>query len=249
MEELWGKFYEPALNEEIPAKDGELVVASNEVTQAGCNCVAHQSELEWVYKLIDVPEPLTDDWGCKLANTLLSIIFRQAGLFQLDVEDVRQGSPHIVNYVLQLPSGETGHFTGWPDFTITRRFTPSAEWRILSHYTRRATRLQGVGEVQSPRGDTLESKTATVSQCGVYGVGQLATSRIRKVVAIILFKDKSAQVAIASITNATSNPLENSIGEVNYKFEERVDSTSLKIQEEFQEFCRILVSALKWTAR
>ena len=35
MEELWGKFYEPALNEEIPAKDGELVVASNEVTQAG----------------------------------------------------------------------------------------------------------------------------------------------------------------------------------------------------------------------
>ena len=120
----------------------------------------------------------------------------------------------------------------------------------FSHTTREGLPgYRGVGEVQSPRGDTLESKTATVSQCGVYGVGQLATSRIRKVVAIILFKDKSAQVAIASITNATSNPLENSIGEVNYKFEERVDSTSLKIQEEFQEFCRILVSALKWTAR
>ena len=30
VEELWGKFYEPHLNEEIPAKDGELVVAYNE---------------------------------------------------------------------------------------------------------------------------------------------------------------------------------------------------------------------------
>ena len=91
VEEHCDKFYEAALNEEIPVKDGELVMSS---TQAGCNCVAHQSELEWVYKLIDVPEPLTDDWGCKLANILLPIIFRQAGLFQLDVEDVWQENLH-----------------------------------------------------------------------------------------------------------------------------------------------------------
>ena len=95
-------------------------------------------------------------------------------------------------------------------------------------------------------GDSLRSKTEAISQAGVYGVGQLTRSQTNKIVVLVLFKDKSAQVASASLGDASS-PVGNSIGEVSYKFVARVDSMSLKVKEELQEFARILVSALKWT--
>ena len=80
----------------------------------------------------------------------------------------------------------------------------------------------------------------------MYGVGQI-TDTIKKMVVVILFKDKSAQVAIASLGDASGVPIEQSVGEVSYKFVSRIDSMSLKCREELQEFARILVSALKWT--
>ena len=162
---LHDKYYDSTImGQEVPSK---TLTQSEDLIEQGCQCAAHTSGYDWVYKLIDIPEPLTDDWGDKLSATLLPIIFEAAGLPSLDVESVRQGSPLTVHFALQMPSGESCLFTGWPDFSITRRFTPIAERRIAKCFTRKA-RLHGVGETKS--------KTEAFSEAGVYGVGQLAHS-------------------------------------------------------------------------
>ena len=94
------QLHEAMMKEELPSK---TVIESEE--RDGCNCVAHQCTSEWAYKLIDIPEPLTNDWGNKLAGTLLPLIFREANLFQLDVDAVKQGSPLAVHYVYKCPVG------------------------------------------------------------------------------------------------------------------------------------------------
>ena len=70
-----------------------------------------------------------------------------------------------------------------------------------------------MGEVQSQ-----ETKTGTIAQAGMYGVGQLAKRRATRMAVVILFKDKSAQVAVATIQQPSdpSNLHENAIGEVRY---------------------------------
>ena len=87
--------------------------------------------------------------------------------------------------------------------------------------------LQGFMELA--RSNLLQAThcTETISQAGVYGVGQL-TDTMKKMVVVILFKDKSVQVAIASLGDASGVPIEQSVGEVSYKFVSRIDSMSLK---------------------
>jgi len=66
-----------------------------------CECSAHQSDLEWAYELIEIPQPVTDDWGLKLANVLLPVTFKESELFNyLQVEGVMGGSVYAMNYVL-----------------------------------------------------------------------------------------------------------------------------------------------------
>ena len=212
--------------------------------ESACQCVAHSSHLEWVWKLIDIPEPITDDWGSKLVQVLIPLILRSAGLEDLDIEGCRQGSPHAVNFIVRLPSGESQQLTGWPDFTITQRYTPYVEQRILrSHRVRRSQRLHGVGEVQSQ-----ETKTGTIAQAGMYRVSQLAKGGATRMAVIILFKDKSTQVAVATMHKPVnpSDLHENALGEVQYKIVGRLDSMSLKVEEDLQQFARIFVSTIKW---
>ena len=73
--------------------------------EARCNCIAHQSEEDIVWKLINIPDQLTDDWGNKLVTNLLPEIFMRSDLHKIDMEDCKQGSVYAVNYILQLPSG------------------------------------------------------------------------------------------------------------------------------------------------
>ena len=217
-----------------------------EALSSSCQCVAHSSHLEWVWKLIDIPEPVTDDWGSKLILVVIPLLLKSAGLEDLDVEGGRQGSPHAVNFILRLPSGESQQLTGWPDFTITHRYTPYAEQRILRSYARRSRRLHGVGEVQSQ-----ETKTGSIAQAGIYGVGQLAKGSVKRMAVIILFRDKSAQVAVTSIQQPSDPCIlhENSVGEVQFKIVSRLDAMSLKSEEDLQEFARIFISTLKWTSQ
>ena len=220
------------------------VTSYKEALGSACHCVAHCAALEWVWKLIDIPEPLTDDWGSKLVQVVLPLILKSAGLDAMDVEGCGQGSPYAVNFILQLPSGESQQLTGWPDFTVTQRYTSFAEQRILrSHRVRRSQRLHGVGEIQSQ-----PTKTATIAQAGMYGVGQLAKRGTTRMAVIILYKDKSAQVAVATMRQPVdpSTLYENSLGEVDYSMVESLDALSLKVAEDLQHFARIFVSTIKW---
>ena len=161
----------------------------------------------------------------------------------MDVEGCRQGTPHAVNFILKLPSGESQQLTGWPDFTVTRRYSSYAEHHILRSFrTRRTQRLHGVGEVQSQ-----DTKTGTIAQAGMYGVGQLAKRRVSRMAVVILYKDKSVQVAVASLQQPVDPAThENAIGTVQYTLVNRLDALSLKAAKDLQLFARIFVSTLKW---
>ena len=69
-----------------------------------CDCVAHSSLMEWVWKLIDIPEPITDDWGSKLVQVVFPVILKSAGLEDMDIE--RMLPAHAVNFIVRQPSGE-----------------------------------------------------------------------------------------------------------------------------------------------
>ena len=76
-------------------------------------------------------------------------------------------------------------------------------------------------------------------------MGQLANSLRKKMAVVILKKDKSAQVAVAT-THHSTIPLQFSVGDVKYQFVSRADPMSLKDADELQEFAKILVSTIKW---
>ena len=61
-------------------------------------------------------------------------------------------------------------------------------------------------------------KTATLAQAGIYGVGQLANVENTNITVVVLFKDKSTQVALANKHTTTSPMEEGSVDEVSYKF-------------------------------
>ena len=69
-------------------------------------------------------------------------------------------------------------------------------------------------------GTSAEAKTAALAQAGVYSIGQFAKTpgdpEKRKDTTIILYKDMSSNVALATLDpeKATSNE---SVGEVTYK--------------------------------
>ena len=152
--------YENAASKEGVTEDSPLGTQYKECKMPRCNCIAHQSDQQLVWKLIDIPEKLTDDWGSKMANSLLPEIFKHAHLFDLEVEDCKHGGLYFVNYILQMPSGEACQFTGWPDFTISRRYTPLAERRIAMTY-HTGTRVHGSGEVETP---ATKDKTRALAQ-------------------------------------------------------------------------------------
>lgn len=181
---------------------------------------------------------MTDDWGRKLVTTLLPIIL-QASNMKCDVETCGQGTPHYVNFGLKVPSGEFFHFTGWPDFTITRSLYQCQK------------RLAGVGETQSRPGSTHKAKTAALAQGGIYGVGQLVHNNTSKMPVILVFKDKSAQVLIASTTSTASSTASTSASTsttnpniVQYEYVGGPFSISLKEVEGVQNFANYFVAAL-----
>ncbi len=225
-----------------PARREKFVKLQNPT----CACIAHKlaldkPELSWVWKLVDIPEPVTDDWGGKVVTTLLPLILEASGIMNLEVETCSQGTPHSVNFGLRLPSGDIIHLTGWPDFTVTQSFTPLAEQRISS--AKRKLRLKGVGETQSPPGQTARSKMAAIAQGGIYGVGQLVYKAIKKMPVIVFFKDKSIQVFVASSTSHE----ESGAKTVQYEYVRNVHSVSLKDANGVQDFAQCFVAAMRYS--
>ena len=109
-------------------------------------------------------------------------------------------------------------------------------------------RIEGIGETQSTNAQTDINKTATLAQARIYRVGELAKVEHSSTAVIVLYKDKTAQAAVVSKHTPTTSVEEGSMGEVSYKFVQRVDPMSLKKDKDLQDFARILVSTIKWVS-
>ena len=213
-----------------------------------CQCQAHKvfrrgrEESDYLAKLIATDEPLNDHWGVELAQSLLPLILSRGAMVGMSVQPCHAGSPYHVNFILQTPSKTYFHFTGRPDFTVNEKSV-----NYVLRYTARA-----VGETQSPPdlktpGRTNEAKTRALAQAGVYAVGQLSNgprpATLKSMPAIILFKDKTAQVAIASVDPSKANV--DSFGVVSFKFVDSVYPLDLRDPVQLQKFARQFCGCLK----
>ena len=93
-----------------------------------CECPAHSNDefFPIMSELFEITPPLNDDTGNTLASFILPFILKSAAMNNLIFDTTKLGSTGTVNYILQLPSGETSMFT---DFIM------------LQHYSRAERRL------------------------------------------------------------------------------------------------------------
>ena len=137
---------------------------------------------------------------------------------------VKQGSPHAVHYVLQMPSGLASSRGG--QISVL----PRGSHPLLNSKYYLVILEDLLGYMESARSNLPQVTHSDQKR-----------RPFRNVVVI-----ESAQVASANLGDA-STPVDQYVGEISYNFVSRVDSMSLKVKVELQEFARILVSALKWT--
>ena len=135
------------------------------------------------------------------------------------------------------------HFTGTPDFTINEK--PK---KYVLRYSARS-----IGEIQSPpdRKDPRqknESKSRAFSQAAVYATGQLGKgskpTSPRSMPAIVLYKDKTAQMALATV-DPSQVVLPGSFGVVSFKFLETPHALNLTDPEDLKTFARVFTGILK----
>ena len=131
---------------------------------------------------------------------------------------------------------------------------------MLQHYSRaerrlgkdifKQSRVRGVGEIQSPPGSSFDIKMATVAQAGIYTVGQFTKHRQivkkKKLAGIILFKDLTAQIAMATLDPALANE-ENSTGGVTYQILDSIHGYKLNNSVDVSRFSSVFIAALKST--
>ena len=142
----------------------------------------------------------------------------------MNVRKCGLGSPYIVTFVLQMPSGSVCQFTSRADFS----FHAGAVVRFT---------LTGVGEIQSPPWRRKESKSAALSQAGIYTLGQFANGAHTSgpLPAVVIHKDKTAQVAIGRL-NCDEKKVEHSLGTVTFRLIEQVDSLDLNDPSDLRIF-------------
>ena len=231
-----------AVSGDMPRADVLDLTAQFREQACMCMCPAHnlfrsgkhQDFCSQLGELIMTPPVLSDHFGTEVACALLPTLLKKAQI-DMSVRVCGAGSPYAVNFILQMPSGYSYHFVGHPDFTVTMK--PKG---CLLRFT-----LKGLGEVQSPPGLGEESKTAALSQAGIYAVGQFGNGWTGTFLpAVVLHKDKSAQVAVA-VLDRSNVTADNSIGKALFKFVERVEALNLKDPEELSVFARCFCGAMK----
>ena len=93
--------------------------------------------------------------------------------------------------------------------------------------------LKGVGEIQSPLWRrNSETKTAAMSQSGIYTVGQFTKGASGALLAVVVHKDKTAQIAVARL-NGDERNADNSLGTFTFKLVGEMDPIDLKDSREF----------------
>ena len=215
-----------------------------------CECAAHNDDELFVVTsdLFEIVAPLTDDSGNTLAGCLLPVILKSAAMKNMKFSTTKAGSCDTVNYILQFPSGQVSMFTGWPDFTMMQHYS-RVERRLGTDFFKTG-KIRGVGKIQSPPGNSLETKMATVAQAGIYTIGQFSKLRQvkkkRKLASIVLFKDITAQVALATIDPAMATS-EDSIGGVTYRIVDSLHGYRLYDATELSKFASVFIATLKDT--
>ena len=214
-----------------------MIQEYNQIHPIECNCAAHKAFRESsddfftdaIGRLVSTPSTINDHYGGELAEALLPLIFQKADI-PATVRKCGLGAPTTVNFILELPSNHVFHFTGRPHYTVNDKFRT-----IINRFT-----VKGIGEVQSPPGRRRESKDAALSQAGIYVVGQLCKDGApSSLPAVVLYKDKTAQVAIATI--------EHSIGKVQLQLLHQMEPINLKTPEGMILFASLLVGTMKKT--
>ena len=218
------------------AEAGSLLNEYMECSQVCC-CPGHvefRSTDDLFYsdclgRLICLPPVLTDHYGGELVEALFPFLFQKAKQ-GMNVRKCGLGSPYTVNFVLQMPSGSVCQFTGRPDFSVN-----SSHAGAVVRFT-----LRGVGEIQSPPWRRKESKSAALSQAGIYTLGQFANgAHSGPLPAIVIHKDKTAQVAIGRL-NCDEKKVEHSLGTVTFRLIGQVDSLDLKDPRDLRVFSGFL---------
>ena len=231
----------------------ELIVKLERRNNPMCQCVSHNDDESYgfTYALMEISPPLTDDSGNTLASVLLPYCLKAAGLKNVAYESVRPGSSTSVKYILQLPSGDTSLFSGWPDHHLLQTYTTTE--RRLGQNVLKQERVRGVGEVQSPQGITCASKNAAVAQAGIaqvgiYSVGQFGTPspNKRRIATVILYKDLTAHIAVATLDSTKASKKE-SLGEISYKLVDSVHGYQLNDQEGLAKFSSVFIGTVKST--
>ena len=173
---------------------------------------------------------LTDHYGGELVESLFPFLLQTAER-KMMVRKCGLGSPYTVNFVLQMPSGSVCQFTGRPDFSINSPYAGA-----VARFT-----LRGVGEIQSPPWRRKESKSAALSQAGIYTLGQFANGAHTSgsLPAIVVHKDKTAQVAIGRV-NHDEKKIEHSLGTATFRLIGQVDSLDLKDPDDLRTFSGLL---------
>ena len=102
--------------------------------------------------------------------------------------------------------------------------------------------MRGIGEIQSPLGMSTESKTAALSQAGIYTVGQFGNQVSWE--KLWLHKYKTVQLAMAKL-NMDNKSIKESCGSVTFKLIERVEPLELKSASDMKTFACLLCGAMK----
>ena len=144
---------------------------------------------------------LMDDTGNRLASVLLTYIMKAGKLPRLEVRGTRAGSYGTVKHILRLPSGRKYLYTGWPDFQITTTLTREERQLHCMNVGEGAREtVRGIGEVQSPPGCSARAKSRALAQVGIYALGHFNnTTTVDSIATIVLYKDMTAHVALATI--------------------------------------------------
>ena len=138
------------------------------------------------------------------------------------------GSSYTVNFVMRI--------TDRPDFTIDR---PTVAWSQDTPWEER-------GKCSLPGTRRRESTTAALTQAGVYTVGQFMKQEAYRLPAIILHKDKSVQVAMASLSG-NDKTSDNSLGTVAFKLVGQMDPVDLKAPDGLRTFSGLLKGIMDTT--
>ena len=162
---------------------------------ATCNCEAHSSSNPILQELIELNAPLTDDIGAIVAKNLLQPILEKIGL-NITLEKCLAGTPF--NFIFEVKTSAMKKpviLSGWPDHVLL-------EGQVRGVRRDRLDRLIGVGETQSPPGETKRSLANAVAQAGIYALGQIIRSSCNRLVVVVLSKGKRVALLLMSMRDS-----------------------------------------------